>query len=49
MRFETIHEETYRAFGFELVFIESASVLERVGKIKALIADSIPSIPDEIS
>lgn len=35
LRFERIHEETYRRFGFELVFVEAGSVLERVGAIKA--------------
>jgi predicted ATPase len=35
LRFERIHEETYRRFGFELVFIEPGSVSERVAAIKA--------------
>jgi predicted ATPase len=37
VRFEKIHEETYREFGFELVAVEAASVIERVGVIKAAI------------
>lgn len=37
LRFETIHEETYRAYGFEVVFIKPDSVLERVSKIKSLV------------
>jgi predicted ATPase len=37
LRFEEIHEQTYRDFGFELIFIEPGSLLERVGKIKAAI------------
>lgn len=37
LRFEKIHEEIYRDFGFNLAFIEPGSVLERVSKIKALI------------
>ena len=37
LRFEKIHEEIYRNFGFDLAFIEPGSVLERVSKIKALI------------
>ena len=37
VRFEKIHEETYRDFGFELVSVESGSVAERVGIIKAAI------------
>ena len=35
VRFEKIHEETYREFGFELVSIESRSLVERVSIIKA--------------
>ena len=37
LRFEKIHEETYRDFGFELVSIEPKSVLERISIIKAAI------------
>src|SRR5262250_3360522 len=37
LRFEKIHEETYRDFGFELVSIEPRSLAERVGIIKAAI------------
>jgi hypothetical protein len=37
VRFEKVHEEIYRDFGFELVSIEPASVVERVGIIKAAI------------
>jgi len=37
LRFEKIHEETYWNFGFELVFIEPASLPDRVHTIKALI------------
>jgi len=39
VRFERIHEETYRDFGFELVSIERGSLLERVGRIKAAIGE----------
>jgi predicted ATPase len=35
VRFEKIHEETYRDFGFELVSIGPASLVERVRIIKA--------------
>src|SRR5581483_579743 len=35
VRFEKIHEEIYRDFGFELVSIGPNNVLERVRKIKA--------------
>jgi predicted ATPase len=37
VRFEKVHEETYRNFGFELVSVEPASLLERAGIIKAAI------------
>ena len=37
MRFEKIHEETYRDFGFELVSVEPGSLVERVSTIKAAI------------
>jgi len=35
VRFEKIHEETYRDFGFELVSVEPRSLAERVSMIKA--------------
>jgi predicted ATPase len=37
LRFERIHEETYRGFGYELVTIGPGYLLERVGLIKAAI------------
>ena len=37
VRFEKIHEETYRDFGFELFSVEPGSVAERVSVIKAAI------------
>jgi predicted ATPase len=37
VRFEKIHEETYRDFGFELVSVEPGSLVERVCIIKATI------------
>ena len=37
LRFERIHEETYRDFGFELVSVEPGSLAERVSIIKAAI------------
>jgi predicted ATPase len=36
LRFEKIHEKTYRDFGFELVSIEPGTLLERVRRIKSL-------------
>jgi len=38
VRFERIHEDTYRAFGFELVSVEPGGLAERVSTIKAAIA-----------
>ena len=40
LRFERIHEEVYRDFGFELISVEPASVTERVGFIKAAIGSA---------
>jgi predicted ATPase len=37
VRFETIQEETYRKFGFELVSVEQVSLEDRVRLIKKLI------------
>ena len=37
VRFEKVHEETYRDFGFELVHVEPKSLLERTSIIKAAI------------
>jgi predicted ATPase len=37
LRFEQIHEEIYRDFGFELVFVEPGTLMERVRAIKAAI------------
>jgi predicted ATPase len=34
LRFERIHEETYRRFGFEIMFVAPGSVSERVAAIK---------------
>jgi predicted ATPase len=35
LRFEKIHEETYRNLGFELVSVEPASLSDRVRRIKS--------------
>lgn len=37
VRFEKIHEETYRGLGFDLVSVEPGSLAERVSMIKAAI------------
>jgi predicted ATPase len=46
LRFEKIHEETYRDFGFELVSVEPASLRERVNMIEAAIRESKRSPPE---
>jgi predicted ATPase len=40
VRFEKIHEETYRDFGFELVSVEPGSVTQRVSLIKSAIGSA---------
>jgi predicted ATPase len=37
LRFEKIHEETYRDFGFELISVEPGSLEERISMIKAAV------------
>ncbi len=37
LRFEKIHEETYRDFGFDLISVPPGSLAKRVNKIKAAI------------
>ena len=44
VRFEKIHEQTYRDFGFELVSVEPGSLLERVSLIKAAIAQAVSTV-----
>jgi predicted ATPase len=39
LRFERIHEETYRNLGFELVYIPPGSLSDRVSAIKAALSD----------
>jgi predicted ATPase len=38
LRFERIHEETYRTFGCEIFYVEAGSVLDRVAAIKAALS-----------
>jgi len=42
LRFERIHEETYRRFGFELVPVERADLQARVSLIKSAICKTAP-------
>ena len=37
LRFERIHEETYRRYGFDLVAIDAGDLLERMRVIKAAV------------
>jgi predicted ATPase len=37
LRFERIHEQTYRKFGFEIVSVEPGNLLDRVAAIKTAI------------
>jgi predicted ATPase len=37
IRFERMHEEVYREFGFAIVFVEPASVTDRASQIKAFV------------
>jgi predicted ATPase len=41
LRFEQIHEETYRTLGFEIVSIEAGSLFDRVKAIK-LALETLP-------
>jgi predicted ATPase len=43
VRFEKIHEEVYRDFGFELISVDPASLRERVKIIKAVSGEAKPS------
>ena len=40
LRFERIHEDTYREFGFEIVSIGPGSVADRASRIKAMTAEA---------
>jgi len=46
LRFEKLHEETYRRYGFELIEIAPGTPRERVNKIKSLIGRSDPLSTD---
>jgi predicted ATPase len=43
LRFETIHEETYRSLGFKLLEIEPGTLQHRINKIRALLGSSSSS------
>jgi len=37
LRFERVHEQTYRNFGFEIIYVKPGSVADRVATIKSAI------------
>jgi predicted ATPase len=41
LRFEMIHEETYREMGFRIVWIEPGSVADRVASIKSVVEAAV--------
>jgi predicted ATPase len=43
LRFEAVHERTYRDFGFELISIEPGTLAERVGAILAAVPAPTPT------
>jgi len=45
LRFERVHEETYRKRGFECVFIAPGSLSDRVDAIKRAVSGAAPSLP----
>ena len=45
LRFEEIHEETYRKFGFELIYVEPGTIVDRSNAIKAAIR--VTAAPDQ--
>lgn len=47
LRFERIHEETYRNFGFEIVAIEPASLAQRIDRIRNSVKSASWQIPPE--
>ncbi len=44
LRFEKIHQETYRKFGFELVEVERGSLEDRVRMIKAAVGRALSPV-----
>jgi predicted ATPase len=47
LRFERIHEETYRKFGFDIIFIAPGSLPERVAAIKNAVGARSGSSPSK--
>lgn len=45
LRFERMHEETYRKYGFECVFIAPGGLSDRVDAIMRAVSGAAPSLP----
>jgi predicted ATPase len=45
LRFERIHEDTYRAFGFDLISVAAGPLMERVAAIKAAVVQRGANAP----
>jgi predicted ATPase len=49
LRFERVHEETYRKYGFECVFIAPGGLSDRVDAIMRAVCGASPSLPSPAS
>ncbi|MFJ4205563.1 ATP-binding protein [Streptomyces sviceus] len=47
LAFERIHEESYRAFGYELINIPACDLAHRVAMVSSVIAHTVPQAPAE--
>ncbi|EDY56627.1 MULTISPECIES: AAA family ATPase [Streptomyces] len=45
LAFEKIHEESYRAFGYELIDVPASDLAHRVATVSSMIADALPPAP----
>ncbi|MER6288430.1 ATP/GTP-binding protein [Streptomyces sviceus] len=45
LAFEKIHEESYRAFGYDLINIPAGDLAHRVATVSSVIADVLPQAP----
>ncbi|MGW1671382.1 ATP/GTP-binding protein [Streptomyces sp. NPDC002324] len=45
LAFEKIHEESYRAFGYELIDIPAGELAHRVATVSSMIAHALPQTP----
>ena len=49
LRFEAVHERTYRDFGFDLISIEPGTIAERVATIMAAVRASMPAAGPDVA